>query len=208
MVTLSDLELLQWPTASDVSCVRRPGTTFFIHPLYHSQCSTTVGFHGLQSFVLAQVFFVLVAVRPVVAVLPVWFWPDHFFTQAQKKIVPCRVWSVLYVASFPFFECLGIRLCFTAWQRRSSKYSNNVATHYSTLVTTDCSWYRPQAWSPALWCGYEIETRTWFCVHEQHAPVSISECLKFQNISLGGHAPMLWPDHLNLACFGLGLAVM
>ena len=28
------------------------------------------------------------------AVWPAWFWPDHFFTQAKKKKVPCRLQSV------------------------------------------------------------------------------------------------------------------
>ena len=35
--------------------------------------------------------------------------------------------------------------CFKAWQRKSSKYSNNAATRYSILATTDRPWYRPQA---------------------------------------------------------------
>ena len=46
------------------------------------------------------------------AVWAAWFWPDHFFTQAKKKKF-----------------LVGFNQCgFTAWQRKSSKYSNNVAT--------------------------------------------------------------------------------
>ena len=42
---------------------------------------------------------------------------------------------------------VGFDQCsFTAWQRKSSKYSNNAVTSYSALVTTDHPWYRPQAW--------------------------------------------------------------
>ena len=46
--------------------------------------------------------------RPAEAVQPVRFWPDHFFTQAKKK----KMFLV------------GFDQCFTAWQRKSSKYSN------------------------------------------------------------------------------------
>ena len=50
----------------------------------------------------------------------------------------------------------------SAWQRKSSKYSNNAATRYSALATTDRPWYRPQARSPALRCGYKIMVQSSF----------------------------------------------
>ena len=33
---------------------------------------------------------------------------------------------------------VGFDQCFTAWERESSKYGDNVATLYSVLATTDC----------------------------------------------------------------------
>ena len=75
--------------------------------------------------------------------------PDIFFTQYKK--VPCRLPSLLY----------GVA-------EKSLKYSTNAATLYSALVTTDHLWSHPQAWSPALRCGYEIETRARFCIRAQH----------------------------------------
>ena len=50
-------------------------------------------------------------------VRPVRFWLDHFFTQAKKKKKKKKK------------KLVGFDQCsFTAWQRKSSKYSNNVAT--------------------------------------------------------------------------------
>ena len=52
------------------------------------------------------------------AVRPIWFWPDHFFTQAKKKKF-----------------LVGFDQCgFMAWQRKSSKYSDNTATVTPVLL--------------------------------------------------------------------------
>ena len=80
------------------------------------------------------------------------FWPDHIFTQAKKKLL------------------VGFHQRFMAWQKKSSKYSNNVATHYSMLATTDHPWYHSHAWSLALLCEYKIETRAWFRALVQQCP--------------------------------------
>ena len=67
---------------------------------------------------------------------PVGFWQNHFSLKASISMA----------------------------KKMSSKYSNNAATRYSALATTDRPWYRPQARSPALWCGYKIVVQR-FKVH-------------------------------------------
>ena len=69
---------------------------------------------------------------------------------------------------------VGFDQCgFMAWQRKSSKYSNNAATVTPVLLQR-ASDNRTSVVSstglgnPALQCGYEIETRAWFCAHAQH----------------------------------------
>ena len=63
--------------------------------------------------------------EPVEAVRSVQFWLDHFSLKQKIKFL------------------VGFDQCFTAWQRKSLKDSNNAATRYSVLTTTDCPWYRP-----------------------------------------------------------------
>ena len=78
--------------------------------------------------------------------------------------------------------------------------------------------------SPALRCGYEIETRAWFCAHAQQSTeipsiphlyyytilyYSICICI-YMYIAYARFAHtvhMLWLDHLNLACSGPGVNI-
>ena len=62
---------------------------------------------------------------------------------------------------------VGFDQCgFTAWRRKSS--NNNAPTRYSALATTDVRGIVHRFGSPTLRCGYEIETRAWFCARAQH----------------------------------------
>ena len=90
------------------------------------------------------------------------FGQTTFITQAKKKFL------------------IGFNQCFMAWQRKSSKYSDNVATPYSALATTNAPWYRSQAWR-VLHCSAGRRSRQGRGSVHAHNTCSITTCsCKFQ----------------------------
>ena len=98
-----------------------------------------------------------VCAGPAEAVRPIRFSPDHSFTQAKKK------------KEF----LVGFDQCgFTAWQRKSSKYSN-AATVTPVLLQRASDNRSSVVLSTGLGvlhCGAGMRSRlrAWFCAHAQH----------------------------------------